>query len=170
MKWIIMKYADILVASGDVHFRRGTLEALRLATQRYIEATHVLGEESLQGRHFGDRDSTLEELSRGRDPWTFERLYQEDLKFGVGLPSHPSWSWLRVRLRGETMIGVRRTWSGLITSFFDVPLNPKFRQVRSIIKQRLFNVRNRLDIDGRPISYALIEPSIDPGALVALSV
>jgi hypothetical protein len=40
MKWIVMKYVEILVASGDVHFRKGTLESLPLATQRYIEATH----------------------------------------------------------------------------------------------------------------------------------
>ncbi|GIK07504.1 hypothetical protein Aspvir_003170 [Aspergillus viridinutans] len=57
----------------------------------------------------------------------------------------------------------------LLTPYFGAPLNPRFRQIRSVIKQRLFNVRNSLDIDGRPITYALTEPSIDPGALVALS-
>ncbi|KAG5771361.1 hypothetical protein H9Q69_005424 [Fusarium xylarioides] len=43
MKWIVMKYAEILIAAGDVHFRKGTLESLPLATQRYVEAAHVLG-------------------------------------------------------------------------------------------------------------------------------
>jgi hypothetical protein len=71
--------------------------------------------------------------------------------------------------KGDKDTGKENIVGFLLTPYFGVPLNPKFRQVRSVIKQRLFNVRNSLDIDGRPITYALTEPSIDPGALVALS-
>jgi hypothetical protein len=37
------------------------------------------------------------------------------------------------------------------------------------LNERLFNIRTSLDIQGRPITYALLEQSIDPGALIALS-
>ncbi|KAH6950875.1 hypothetical protein DER45DRAFT_493623 [Fusarium avenaceum] len=175
MKWIVLKYIEILVASGDIHFRRATLESLPLATQRYVEAAHVLGPEPPRVARFGDRksadrDSTFEELTRGRDPWTFERLYQEDMSFGVRLPFSPELELIKGAAekkdkdrRKENVVGF------LHTPYFGVPMNPKFRQVRSTITQRLFNIRNSLDINGRPITYALIEPSIDPGALVALS-
>ncbi|KAM5342787.1 hypothetical protein ACJ41O_013753 [Fusarium nematophilum] len=45
MKWIMMKYIEILIASRDEQFRQGSLETLPLAIQRYIEAAHVLGPE-----------------------------------------------------------------------------------------------------------------------------
>ncbi|KAJ5713548.1 uncharacterized protein N7483_010729 [Penicillium malachiteum] len=175
MKWIVMKYVEILIASGDVHFRKATLESLPLATQRYIEAIHVLGPEPPQVARFGDhksigRDSTFDDLSRGRDPWTFERLYQENMNFGIRLPFSPELKLIQgAATSGDKDKAKENVVGFLLTPYFGVPLNPKFAQVRSVIKQRLFNVRNSLDIDGRPISYALIEPSIDPGALVALS-
>ncbi|KAK6452844.1 hypothetical protein FP744_10009095 [Trichoderma asperellum] len=175
MKWIIMKYVDILVASGDVHFRMATLESLPLATQRYIEATHVLGPEPPKVNRFDDnkstgRNSSFEQLSFGREPWTFEKLYRENMKFDINLPFSPELALIKGAPQNVNKNKTKENVVGFLrTPYFGVPLNPKFRQVRSVIGQRLFNVRNSLDIDGRPITYALIEPSIDPGALVALS-
>ncbi|GFF57078.1 hypothetical protein IFM46972_10688 [Aspergillus udagawae] len=175
MKWILMKYVEIPVASGDIHFRKGTLESLHLATQRYMEATHVLGPEPPLVTRFGERnsvgcDSTFEDLSRGREPWNFERLCQEDMRFAIRLPFSPELELLKgAAAKGDKDMGKENIVGFLLTPYFGVPVNSKFRQIRSVIKQRLFNVRNSLDIDGRPITYALTEPSIDPGALVALS-
>ncbi|PTB34818.1 hypothetical protein M441DRAFT_154811 [Trichoderma asperellum CBS 433.97] len=175
MKWIIMKYVDILVASGDVHFRVATLESLPLATQRYIEATHVLGPEPPKINRFDDnkstgRNSSFEQLSFGREPWTFEKLYRENMKFDINLPFSPELALIKGAPQNVNKNKTKENVVGFLrTPYFGVPLNPKFRQVRSVIEQRLFNVRNSLDIDGRPITYAVIEPSIDPGALVALS-
>ncbi|KAJ2973050.1 hypothetical protein NUW58_g9039 [Xylaria curta] len=56
----------------------------------------------------------------------------------------------------------------LHTTYFCVPINPKFKQMRSLVNERLFNIRNSLDIQGRLVTYALIEPPIDPAALIAL--
>lgn len=44
MKWVVMKYIEILIAAGDQYFR-GSLEDLPLAIQHYIEAAHILGPE-----------------------------------------------------------------------------------------------------------------------------
>ncbi|KAG5756716.1 hypothetical protein H9Q70_000694 [Fusarium xylarioides] len=57
----------------------------------------------------------------------------------------------------------------LRTPYFCVPLNPKFRQMCSLVYERLFNIRNSRDIQGRVISYALREPPIDPGAFMSLA-
>ncbi|GFG19096.1 hypothetical protein IFM5058_09700 [Aspergillus udagawae] len=160
MKWIIMKYVEILVASGDMHFRKGTLESLPLATQRYIEATHVLGPEP---------PLVTRSLSRSRAV-EFRAAVPRGHALRICLPFSPELELLKgAAAKGDKDTGKENIVGFLLTPYFGVPLNPKFRQICSVIKQRLFNVRNSLDIDGRPITYALTEPSIDPGAFIALS-
>ncbi|KAI9856584.1 MAG: hypothetical protein M1813_008844 [Trichoglossum hirsutum] len=43
MKWIAIKYIEIPIASGDEYFRQNTLEAIPLAIQQYVEASHIYG-------------------------------------------------------------------------------------------------------------------------------
>ncbi|GFF58015.1 hypothetical protein IFM51744_09408 [Aspergillus udagawae] len=139
MKWIVIKYVEILVASGDVHFGKGTLQSLTPG--------------DAADRKSVGRDSTFEDLSRGRQPWNFERLYQEGMRFGIRLPFSPELELLKgAAAEGDKDTGKENIVGFLLTPYFGVSLNPKFRQIRSLIKQRLFNVRNSLDIDGRPIT------------------
>ncbi|KAK0718534.1 hypothetical protein B0T26DRAFT_752444 [Lasiosphaeria miniovina] len=57
---------------------------------------------------------------------------------------------------------------GFATSrYFCLVNNPDLQALRSTVDQRLYNIRNCLDIDGRPMPLALWEPSMDPGQLVA---
>ncbi|KAM0425895.1 hypothetical protein ACHAPT_008833 [Fusarium lateritium] len=156
MKWIVMKYAEILIAAGDVHFRQGTLESLPLAIQRYVEAGHILGPEPNKIPKLGNKK-----------PRTFADLNQEDADIELGLPfssqlKKGTQQQLDADPKGEQRVCYLRT------TYFSVPLNPKFKQLRTLLNERLYNVRNSLDIQGRPVTYALIEPLIDPGALMAL--
>ncbi len=43
MKWVVMKYIEILIAWGDYLFRQDTIETLNQATQLYILAAHLYG-------------------------------------------------------------------------------------------------------------------------------
>ena len=43
MKWVVMKYIEILIAWGDYLFRQDTIESINQATQLYILASHVYG-------------------------------------------------------------------------------------------------------------------------------
>ncbi|MGK7892534.1 MAG: neuraminidase-like domain-containing protein, partial [Xenococcus sp. (in: cyanobacteria)] len=43
MKWVVMKYIEILIAWGDYLFRQDTIETLNQATQLYILAAHIYG-------------------------------------------------------------------------------------------------------------------------------
>lgn len=168
MKWIVMKYVEILVASGDVHFRRSTLESLPLATQRYVEAAHVLGPEPPKVPQLVKRNG------RGL---TFPELSEEDVRFDLDLPFSPELAPVEgdasggrggVNGNGENDKKKERIVCFLKTKYFGVQMNPKFKQLRALVKERLHNIRNGLDIEGRPVSYSLMEPLIDPGALVAL--
>ncbi|TGO62495.1 hypothetical protein BCON_0019g00310 [Botryotinia convoluta] len=138
MKWIVMKYAEILIAMGDVYFRRASLESLPIATQRYIEAARVLGQEPPKVPDLGKRK---------RKAMTFEQLREEDI----------------IDPKKENIACFLRT------NYFCAPLNPKFKQMRSLVHERLYNLRNSFDIQGKPVVYGLREPPIDPGALIALS-
>lgn len=156
MKWIVMKYTEILIAAGDAHFRQGTLESLPLAIQRYVEAGHILGPEPPKVPKLGNKE-----------PRTFANLSQEDSQLELALPfssqlKKGTQQQLDVDPKGEQRVCYLRT------TYFCVPLNPKFKQLRSLLNGRLYNIRNSLDIQGRPVTYALIEPLIDPGALGAL--
>ncbi|KAF2825674.1 hypothetical protein CC86DRAFT_456097 [Ophiobolus disseminans] len=75
MKWIIMKYAGILIESGDVYFRQGTLESLPLATQRYIEAAYVLDLEPEKVTKLGKRRTA-----------TYTSIDREATNFDLTLP------------------------------------------------------------------------------------
>ncbi|KAI0448399.1 hypothetical protein F5B21DRAFT_522016 [Xylaria acuta] len=155
MKWVVMKYAEILIAAGDVHFRRGTLESLPLAIQRYAEASHILGPEPPKIPKLGKRK-----------PSTFDQLHNEDVRLELGLPFSPRMR--RAEMGDEDELRADEVVCYLRTTYFCVPLNPKFKQMRSLVNERLFNIRNSLDIQGRPVTYTLIEPPIDPAALIAL--
>lgn len=160
MKWIVMKYAQALTAAGDVHFQRGTLESLPLAIQRYIEASQILGPEPAQ----------IPRLARRKKPRNFATLANEDEKLDLGLPF--SRTLMRAEPGKPAMDEDKRREAlacFLRTTYFCVPLNPKFRELRNTVSQRLHNIRNSLDIRGNPVTYALVEPPIDPGALIALS-
>lgn len=163
MKWFVMKYVEILVASGDVHFRQGTLESLPLAIQQYIEAAHVLGRPPPKVPKLGKNRPNMSFMSLKKQETATLSL---NLPFSVGLDKKPRGS---ADKTSSPSVSPHDFVCSMITPYFGVPLNPQFKQLRNLVNTRLFNIRNSLDIEGRPVSYSLIEPLIDPGALVSLS-
>ncbi|APA06000.1 hypothetical protein sscle_01g007700 [Sclerotinia sclerotiorum 1980 UF-70] len=164
MKWIVMKYAEILIAMGDVYFRRASLESLPIATQRYIEAARVLGREPPKVPDLGKRKMKA---------MTFEQLREQDIMydsviFDLGLPFSAKLK------KGAAETADRDPKKENIacflrTNYFCAPLNPKFKQMRSLVQERLYNLRNSFDIQGKPVVYGLREAPIDPGAVIAFS-
>ncbi|KAF5544565.1 toxin subunit [Fusarium napiforme] len=155
MKWIVMKYAEILIADGDVYFRQGTLESIPLAIQRYTEAEHILGPKPPQVPKLGEKKVA-----------TFATLNQADTEIELSPPFSPQLE------KGASQSGLQEKKEPMTchlrTTYFCIPLNPKFKQLRDLLAERLYNIRNSLDIQGMPVTYALIEPPIDPGALMLL--
>ncbi|ETS87119.1 hypothetical protein PFICI_00947 [Pestalotiopsis fici W106-1] len=162
MKWIVMKYAEILLAAGDDCFRQGTLEKLPLAIQRYTEAAHVLGPEPIKGLKLGRKA-----------PKCFEDIIDDEVRINLSLPFSAQLKRIKDSGKGSATsaeLDARKEAlrSFIMTPYFSVPLNPKFKKLRSLVHERLYNIRNSLDINGNPVTYALREPPIDPAALVAL--
>lgn len=158
MKWIVMKYAEILIALGDIQFRRGTSECLPLATQRYIEAARVLGPEPPNVPDLGNRKSKVLTYAQLR---TKDNAFDE-VSLDLGLPFS-----FNIVPKGNATISstdpkMESITCVLKTDYFSIPLNPKFKTMRSLVQERLFNIRNSFDIQGKPVVYALRDPPIDP--------
>ncbi|KAF5578163.1 toxin subunit [Fusarium subglutinans] len=163
IKWIVIKYGEILLAAGDKHFCEGTLESLPLAIQRYVEAARVFGPEPVKGLKLSKRTAMC-----------FEDVIKDEVRFYLDLPFTAQLKRNMDPIKGSASardIDPNREThrSFIMSSYFCVPLNPKFKKLRSLVHERLHNIRDSLDINGNPIVYALREPLIDPGALLSLN-
>lgn len=157
MKRIMMKYIEILIASGDDYFRQGSLEAVPLALQRYIEASHVLGRKPQDVPTLGQRRvKTYATLLK--DVVDMELLFP----FGMNLARRQADGSTPPRAEGVSEGGLK---CFMRTSYFCIPTNPRFQALRDLLNDRLYKLRNSLDIAGKAKIYSLTELSIDPGAL-----
>lgn len=147
MKWIVMKYISILIASGDQLFRQNTLESVPLAIQYYTMAAHLYGP-----------PGHVVVTSKKRAPKTFNSLLQKLDAFSNAM------------VEFETAFPFVHVYdpqtSRPISRYFCVPDNPKLKELRATIDDRLYKIRHCQDINGNEIHLALFEPPIDPGALV----
>ncbi|KAF5128297.1 hypothetical protein E5D57_009233 [Metarhizium anisopliae] len=159
MRRIIINYIEILIASGDVYFRQNTLEALPLAIQRYVEASHIFGSAPVRVpqlakptyKSYSDLASTLDDFSNA--------AFDMELDF-------PFFSDPASRGTGAGANGAAGLTGILKSTYFCVPANPKLVQLRDLIDDRLFKIRHCQDINGVVRSLALFEPPLDPGLLV----
>ncbi|KAF4454659.1 putative PA14 domain protein [Fusarium austroafricanum] len=145
MKRIVLKYIEALVALGDNHFRQATMEAIPMAIERYVEASHLFGPGPPKVPKMADAPSmTYKELpgqeKDGRNPYVDSKPKPPF----VNGPSKP----MRIH-------------------YFCVPGNPQLVKLRQQIDQRLYNIRNGLDLYGNPLSLSIWEPLLDPGRVLA---
>ncbi|KAF2727011.1 hypothetical protein EJ04DRAFT_596291 [Polyplosphaeria fusca] len=156
MKWVIFKYVELLIAAGDVYFRRGSLEALPLAIQRYVEASYILG----------PLPEKVPKLGQPKEPLTFSTFKDEidlelEFPFICALSRRGSASAALVNGKEQSLLCLLRS------PYFCLPANPKYKQLRDVLEDRFYKTRNSLDINGRPIVYSIDEPYLDPARLLA---
>lgn len=156
---VVMKYLDNLIAWGDSLFRQDTIESINEATQRYVLAANLLGPRPLRiPRSGASRPKTFKELKEiGFDPMG-NALVALEGKFplNLGMP-----------LTGEMdpdaagpLFGIGRTL------FFCIPRNEKMLGYWDTVADRLFKIRNCMNIEGVVRQLALFEPPLDPGMMV----
>jgi hypothetical protein len=163
MKNMVKTYIRILVASGDYYFRQNTLEAMHLAIQRYIEASHLFGAPPTKMPRIGKpKVQTFNGLEKVLNSFSNASL---DIELEFPFMREPA---LRGYPRPSTKSeGLNRGLIGLFKSgYFCVPANPDLSDLRFLIDDRLQKIRNGQDIDGKSVSRLLWEPSLDPMDLV----
>jgi receptor-binding and translocation channel-forming TcA subunit of Tc toxin len=156
---VVMKYLDNLIAWGDHLFQQDTIESINEATQRYVLAANLLG----------PRPQRVPPRGMAR-PKTFAQLRQEGLgPIGNAL----------VELEGQFPFNLAAPNSGSPgagdanavfgigrTLYFSVPRNEKMLGYWDLVADRLFKIRNSMNIAGVVRPLALFDPPIDPGMLV----
>jgi len=154
MKSVLMKYLDNLIAWGDRLFRQDTIESINEATQLYILAANLLGRRpnKIPSRVKKQYESfaslgTLDSLSNA---WVQIESYftPNAAAAGTNTPNN------------NTPPGAN------LTLYFCLPENQKLLSYWDTVADRLFKIRNCMNIDGEERTLALFEPPIDPALLV----
>jgi hypothetical protein len=155
-KAVVMKYIDNLVEWGDKLFRRDTLESIQEATQIYILAANILG----------PRPEKIPPIV-SRPTLTFQKMRQElnlFSNFEVRLENLQVRRPFRINARPD--VGGARAVLGMATQYFCTPPNPQLDKYWDTVADRLFKIRNCMNIQGIVRTLALFDPPIDPGLLV----
>ncbi|MBD1833296.1 insecticidal toxin protein [Cyanobacteria bacterium FACHB-472] len=153
----VMAYLDNLIDWGDSLFRQDTGESINEAAQLYILAANILG----------IRPQTVPKKGSVR-PQTYANLRQDLNEFGVALRkfetdipfdliSHPAEA-----SEVEQAVTLRSIGNAL---YFCVPRNDKLLTYWDTVGDRLFKIRNSLNVQGIFRQLALFEPPIDPALL-----
>ena len=160
MKWVVMKYIEILIAYGDYYFRQNTLETIPLAIQCYVLAAHIYGP---RGQKIPKRGTIK--------PQTYNSLLDKWDAFGNAMVELE----LALPFSNQTpfpmgvsngVVGLANVFGFATTLYFCIPDNPKLRGLRDTIDDRLFKIRHCQDIEGVFRKLPLFEPPIEPGLLV----
>ncbi|KAF7513140.1 hypothetical protein GJ744_010536 [Endocarpon pusillum] len=171
MKWTVMTYIKTLIAYGDFYFRRRTLEDLPRALQLYVLASHMYGPKGEKIPKRGKKiPQTYFSLLNKWDAFS-NAAVQLELLFPFSNQTPFPWGVTQDTVGSATIPDVKEVALANIfgfatSSYFCLPTNPDLQNLRTIIDTRMFNIRNCLDIDGKPMPLALWEPPIDPGLLV----
>ncbi|KAI0010769.1 hypothetical protein F4779DRAFT_616205 [Xylariaceae sp. FL0662B] len=157
MKRLAIKYMEILLDAGDNLFRQNTMESLPLALQRYVQAAHIFGPVPIQMPELQKRRSfTYNQLAEKLDSFSNATV---DLEIDFPFQSDP-------QNRGTVTTSDPTTMAYIETGYFCIPSNPQIMALKNTIDDRMYKVRNNMDIDGHIQDRPLFEPPIDPGQLV----
>jgi hypothetical protein len=164
-KAIVIKYIQNLLAWGDYHFRRFTIEDINEATQLYVLAAEILGQRprdlpAPQGpRTIEDKDGNPQEV---RDFYDLDGNLGRLSNALVDLEStiYPSAD----GSRPDEPVDI----SSLIdpTFFFCIPRNTYLLDYWNTVADRLFKIRHCMTIEGVVRQLPLFQPPIEPGLLV----
>lgn len=150
MKAVVMKYLDNLIEWGDNQYRMDTIESNNEATQLYVLAARILGKrpeevevEQSEDRSYNDL-GTLDDFSNA--------LVEIENYYGSIETAFAD--------AGEGGDIVPRTL------YFCVPNNPKLDDYWDLVEDRLFKLRNCMNIEGIVRQLPLFQPPIDPALLV----
>jgi hypothetical protein len=153
----VMTYLDNLIAWGDALFRQDTGESIGEATQLYVLAANLLG------------PRPQEVPAKGRQaPQTYASLRGRLDEFGNALTEVESE--LPFDAHAQVPEAADGAAVGALASvatslYFCVPRNDRLLGYWDTVADRLFKIRNSLDIHGVFRRLPLFDPPIDPALL-----
>ena len=160
-KYVVMKYLDALIGWGDQEFAKDTTESVNLAIQFYLLAAELLGPKNVEAP----------------EPEPMSALTANDILFNTDSLGNAFIEYENSALIGRDKAKVlnaramdakaRRTGNIVESMFyFVVPRNDTLFSYWDTVADRLYKIRNSLNIQGVKRTLALFAPPIDPGMLV----
>ncbi|HYQ42767.1 MAG TPA: neuraminidase-like domain-containing protein [Polyangiaceae bacterium] len=164
-KNVVMKYLDNLIAWADSLFRLDSFEAINQATQLYVLADEILGRKPQVIEPLtGEIKYTFRELqARGIDDFSNAIVEAENLLV-------TNRSFVKENTPATPAAPLAALQKLTVKSFyFAIPRNERLDKFWDTVADRLFKIRNSMNIDGVKRQLALFEPPIDPALLVRAS-
>lgn len=156
-KSVVMKYLDNLIAWGDQLFRQNTLETINEAAMLYVIAAHLLGP---RPQMIPKRGKIASQTYTGLvDKWDAfgNAMVEMELLFpynnDVVIPGQKPYPYGNIFGFGTSL-------------YFGIPNNPTLLAYWDKVADRLFKIRNSMNIDGVVQKLPLFEAPIDPALLV----
>jgi receptor-binding and translocation channel-forming TcA subunit of Tc toxin len=153
-KAVVMQYLDNLIAWGDTLFRRDTIESINEATQLYVLSARILGRRYLVPEFVKPVPQTYSELRALADPFSNALVKFET----IAKPFTPAPT-LNPKAKAPMPFDVP-------TLYFGIPPNDDLLRYWDTVADRLFKIRNSMNIEGLVRELPLFEPPIDPALLV----
>ncbi|MCC3473818.1 MULTISPECIES: toxin [unclassified Microcoleus] len=153
----VMAYLDNLIDWGDSLFRQDTGESINEATMLYVLAANLLGTRpqvvpkkgSVRPQTYANLRADLDEFGNAL------REIETDIPFD--LTPHPT-----AASNSDQSIMLKGIGKAL---YFCIPRNDKLLSYWDTVADRLFKIRNSLNIQGIFRQLPLFEPPIDPALL-----
>ena len=168
--YVVMKYLDNLIAWGDSLFLQDTIETINEATLCYVLAANILGPRPQQvpqkavttAKNFAQlKQAGLDPMSNAlvnlESQFPFN---QAQTPSGGGMPGGSASGGSAPEDQSGVLFGIARTL------FFCIPQNQQLLSYWDIVADRLFKIRNSLNIQGVFQQLPLFDPPLDPGMLV----
>ena len=151
-KAFVMSYIDNLLDWGDLLFQQFTRESLGEATMLYVLAAELLGK---RPQETGKRVLELETLSYD-ELIELAPLDAALIELENELPATPAGALALTATPNDSVV----------SPYFFIPENQQFIDYWDRVSDRLFKIRNGLNLDGVKQALALFAPPLDPLALV----
>ena len=155
-RWVVMKYLDNLIAWGDQLFAQNTAESINQATQLYVLASDLLGPrpELVPARTVVPAQ-TYSQLQPRLDAFSNVMEWLEnEFPFATQVPPP----------------GPNADTAGLLglsqTLFFGIPQNATMLGYWDTVADRLFKIRNCMNLQGVVGPLPLFQPIANPALLV----
>jgi len=178
MKAVVMKYLDILVARGDESFRTDTMESINEALMYYIIGAQILGKKpevletsikepktytEFQSDGMGNCIESFEEpILKPENAAYLEKFVESN---EVEIASKPFTKDKEQKNMVMDIYGAMHQTETVYRLYFGIPKNDKFFGYWDLVADRLFKIRNSMNIDGVKRTLDLFAPPIDPGLL-----
>jgi len=152
-KNVVMKYLDNLIAWGDMLFGRDTIESINEASLLYMLAYEILGDRPEKVPNVKHEEMTFNELEPKLDEFGNAR---------VDVVIEDTLAPISAVLSSTGTEPVPK----IETFYFCIPNNDFLTKYWDTVEDRLFKIRNCMNVRGIVRELPLFEPPIDPALLV----